>query len=302
MDKRVTMLKRQQTQRIRQTKRRRYREKISEERQEHARLSHMLTVLATAVITFSMLLAGLALPSGRASASGMGFEPLPVLTTNRPIAPAYATVPGGPCETSSSYLAAEYTALSEYATRPRHAVPSKYAAQPKHAVPAQYAEPPKQAASSQYMALSEDMLLVEYHAALRRCPVRYRWPVKNPEILRGFDKLEHDWDAGHRGIDLRTDMHDELMAPADGVIAFAGSVAGKSVVTIRHGALTSTFEPAVSSRAVGASVRRGDVFAQVQGESDHCLSVCVHWGLKRGKGKYVDPAAMVQGRKIGLLP
>ncbi len=141
-----------------------------------------------------------------------------------------------------------------------------------------------------------------YSATPRRCPIRFLWPVKNPEVVRGFDKLEHNWDAGHRGVDLRTETHDELIAPADGVIAFAGIVAGKSVVTIRHGPLTSTFEPAVSNRAVGASVSRGDVFAQVQGASDHCSSECVHWGLKRGKGQYVDPAAMVRGRRIGLLP
>jgi murein DD-endopeptidase MepM/ murein hydrolase activator NlpD len=247
MDKRITTLRRQRAQRIRQAMKRRYRERISAERRDRMRRSHMVAALMAVAFAASMLLVGLVLPADRALAADAGTAPLPVLT---------------PCPRTASNAT---VALGSLRTMPR-AVPAAYSATP------------------------------------RRCPIRFLWPVKNPEVVRGFDKLEHNWDVGHRGVDLRAETHDELIAPADGVIAFAGIVAGKSVVTIRHGPLTSTFEPAVSNRAVGASVSRGDVFAQVQGESDHCLSECVHWGLKRGKGQYVDPAAMVRGRKIGLLP
>jgi hypothetical protein len=121
-------------------------------------------------------------------------------------------------------------------------------------------------------------------------------------VVKAFDEPEHNWNPGHRGVDLRTAPGEELLAPAKGIISFAGIVAGKSVVSIRHGLLTSTFEPAISSKGVGARLESGEVFASVQGESDHCEDRCVHWGLKRGKADYVDPAQYVIPRKIGLLP
>ena len=37
-------------------------------------------------------------------------------------------------------------------------------------------------------------------------------------------------------LDLRARPQDAIIAPADGVVAFSGKVAGKSVVTLRHGA------------------------------------------------------------------
>lgn len=136
----------------------------------------------------------------------------------------------------------------------------------------------------------------------RGCTARFAWPVRAPEIVRSFDKPEHNWNPGHRGVDLRAVPGDELLAPADGVISFVGRVAGKSVVSIRHGALTSMFEPAVSNKDIGARLNRGEAFASVQGESDHCKEHCVHWGIKRGKTDYTDPNHQVIPRKIGLLP
>lgn len=84
--------------------------------------------------------------------------------------------------------------------------------------------------------------------------------------------------------DLQAQVQDAILAPADGTIAFSGKVAGKSVVTLRHGAdvgnLTSTFEPAVTTRAVGTSIAKGERFAHVEGDSEHCSAQCLHWGLK----------------------
>jgi hypothetical protein len=90
------------------------------------------------------------------------------------------------------------------------------------------------------------------------------------------------------------------------VVAFSGKVAGKSVVTLRHGAetgsLTSTFEPAVTTRPVGAVIAKGERFARVEGGSEHCADGCLHWGLKRGTADYLDPQQYAGSRKIVLKP
>ena len=84
--------------------------------------------------------------------------------------------------------------------------------------------------------------------------------------MKRYQAPEKQWLSGHRGIDLNVEEGEELLAPADGMIAFAGSVAGKSVVTIRHGTLhgelTSTFEPATTDLPVGTMVKGGRIFAQ----------------------------------------
>ena len=108
--------------------------------------------------------------------------------------------------------------------------------------------------------------------------------------------------AGHRGVDLAASTGTPLFAPADGVISFAGKVAGKSVVTIRHGELTSTFEPAVTKFSVGVFVKRGQNFAHVEGGSDHCGTTCVQWGLKRKNRTYANPERMTVKRRIVLKP
>ena len=106
--------------------------------------------------------------------------------------------------------------------------------------------------------------------------------------------------------DLRARPQDAIIAPADGVVAFSGKVAGKSVVTLRHGAetgsLTSTFEPAVTTRPVGAVIAKGERFARVEGGSEHCADGCLHWGLKSGGRDYADPSGRVRPMRVELKP
>ena len=98
-------------------------------------------------------------------------------------------------------------------------------------------------------------------------------------------------------------------APADGIISFAGSVGGKSVVSVNHGDLVSTFEPAHTEGVAGTAVRRGDVIGEVGGASDHCDGRCLHWGVRRVRLQnegtattYLDPLARVRPMRIGLKP
>ena len=144
-------------------------------------------------------------------------------------------------------------------------------------------------------------------AALRgqdsRCRAVLAWPVAEPvEVLRGFDGPAQPWLPGHRGVDLKASAYESLLAPGDGTISFAGTVAGKQVVSIRCRNLTLTFEPAVTDRSVGAQVKRGEPFATVGEESDHCDGPCVHWGVRRGKQAYLDPQDLVMPWRIALKP
>ncbi|WP_241217060.1 M23 family metallopeptidase [Bifidobacterium goeldii] len=138
------------------------------------------------------------------------------------------------------------------------------------------------------------------------CTQLWTWPIASARVLAVFDPPAQNWLPGHRGIDLAANTGTALIAPSHGTIAFAGSVGGKSVVSIRHGTLTSTFEPAITDRAVGDTVSRGEMFATVSGESDHCADECVHWGLKRPDAnihsRYIDPAYRVQQSRVALKP
>lgn len=136
------------------------------------------------------------------------------------------------------------------------------------------------------------------------CVALMRWPLNGVQIVGKYDAPKQQWLPGHRGLDLRADPQEAIIAPADGVIAFSGSVGGKAVVTIRHGGslsgLTSTFEPAKAECDVGAHVAKGERFAHVEGESDHCNDHCLHWGIKSEGRQYTDPESKTRTVRIGL--
>ena len=141
------------------------------------------------------------------------------------------------------------------------------------------------------------------------CRRGWLWPLEPlpgdkavPQVMRPFDPPDHPWLSGHRGIDLAVQQGRRIRAPADGVITFTGSVAGKDVVSIRHGKLTSTYEPAKSSLPEGTRLQAGTVWGKVDGVSDHCDQDCLHWGLKDGHNHYLDPGAKVGRHRIRLKP
>ena len=141
------------------------------------------------------------------------------------------------------------------------------------------------------------------------CRRGWLWPLEPlpggkaaPLVMRPFDPPGRPWLRGHRGIDLETEQGSDIRAPADGVIAFAGSVAGKDVVSIRHGNLVSTYEPAQSSLPTGTRLQTGTVWGRVRGDSDHCAQECLHWGLKDDQGNYLDPGARIGWHRIRLKP
>lgn len=128
----------------------------------------------------------------------------------------------------------------------------------------------------------------------------WSWPVDPPvSVLAVFDPPELRWGAGHRGIDLAAAVGESIRAPADGVVSFAGSVAGRPVLVVAHaGGLRSTFEPVLAGVAVGQQVSRGSVVGSLDGTPGHCPArACVHWGVLRGE-VYLDPLAMLCGQVV----
>ena len=63
---------------------------------------------------------------------------------------------------------------------------------------------------------------------------------------------------------------------------------------------TATFEPAIAERDVGAHVAKGERFARVEGESDHCDERCLHWGIKSEGRQYTNPESKTRTVRIGL--
>lgn len=136
-------------------------------------------------------------------------------------------------------------------------------------------------------------------------PIRVDGERGAPKPLRAFDRPAHNWLPGHRGVDLAAGQDADILAPETGMIIFAGEVAGKSVVSIRHGPkenLTSTFEPAVTHLHPGDRVERGTAWGSVHGHSDHCDDGCLHWGLRTKDREYVNPMSKLGRHRIALKP
>ena len=129
----------------------------------------------------------------------------------------------------------------------------------------------------------------------------WRWPVDTVRIVAPYRAPAHAYGPGHRGIDLAVD-DGAVRAPADGIVAFAGAVAGRGVLTIDHGdGLVSTLEPVDSHVAVGAAVGRGDPVAAMSA-GGHAAPGSVHFGV-RLDGEYLNPQLLIGGvPRAVLLP
>ena len=123
-------------------------------------------------------------------------------------------------------------------------------------------------------------------------PVAYDWPTGGPvEVLTPFAPPPVAWGAGHRGVDLAAAPGDPIRSAGDGVVAFAGRVADRSVVSVDHAdGIRTTYEPLVPAVRTGQRVARGEVLGTlVEG---HCPSGCVHVGARRGEDRYLDPLSL----------
>ncbi|MGZ4652131.1 MAG: M23 family metallopeptidase [Oryzihumus sp.] len=137
-----------------------------------------------------------------------------------------------------------------------------------------------------------------------RPAARWGWPLSpRPAVLRGFTRPEHPWSAGHRGVDLAAQPGQPVLAAADGVVTFVGTVAGRGVVSVRHhGGWRTTYEPLSPVVTLGRLVRRGDRLGIVATTAGHCAPrTCLHWGALL-RADYRDPLTLLTHRQPVLLP
>lgn len=103
---------------------------------------------------------------------------------------------------------------------------------------------------------------------------------------------------------MRAAPGQEIHAPADGVIAFRGMVAGRPVLSVQHpDGLRSTYEPVIGALPVGRAVRAGEVIGHLADGPGHCPpGSCLHWGVRLSDRTYLDPLALLGEVEIVLLP
>lgn len=119
-------------------------------------------------------------------------------------------------------------------------------------------------------------------------------------VLRPFEPPAHRWSAGHRGVDLAAEQGSRVLAAGGGVVSFAGTVAGRGVVSVRHGELRTTYLPLRPAVARGDRVAAGDLLGATTADP-HCRPGCLHWGLLRGDS-YLDPMSLLRSAPARLVP
>ncbi|MBW8764957.1 MAG: M23 family metallopeptidase [Geodermatophilales bacterium] len=122
-------------------------------------------------------------------------------------------------------------------------------------------------------------------------------------VTRPFEPPANPYAAGHRGVDLAGPPGSPVLAAGDGVVAFAGMVAGRPVVSIDHAdGLRTTYEPVHPSVGAGQAVARGSPIGTLAAGHTGCPSpACLHWGLRRGE-TYLDPLTLLRPPEVRLLP
>lgn len=129
----------------------------------------------------------------------------------------------------------------------------------------------------------------------------WTWPVDEARsVTEPFRPPAHAYGPGHRGVDIAGSG--DLRAPADGVVAFAGTVADRALLTIDHGnGLVTTYEPAVTALSPGTPVRRGEIVARTS-SGGHTRPGSLHVGV-RWNDVYINPMLLFGGvPRAVLLP
>ncbi|WP_072313766.1 murein hydrolase activator EnvC family protein [Agrococcus sp. Marseille-P2731] len=129
----------------------------------------------------------------------------------------------------------------------------------------------------------------------------WAWPVESRDVARAFDAPATAYGPGHRGIDIAAPAGSAVLAPQEGVVRFAGPVAGRPVVSIEHaGGLVSSFEPVEPTVSAGDAVARGEqIGVLLAGHAPG--SARLHLGA-RLHGQYVDPLDLLGVERPVLLP
>src|SRR5688572_29558463 len=125
-------------------------------------------------------------------------------------------------------------------------------------------------------------------------PTGWLRPVDGP-VVRPFDEPKSQYGPGHRGADLAAAPGTVVRAANDGVVSFAGSVAGALHAVVAHGGDLRTsysFLARVDVRT-GQTVKRGDVLGLTGGTGPDHHGGVLHLGLRVDE-RYVDPMQLFE--------
>ncbi|WP_235928363.1 murein hydrolase activator EnvC family protein [Goekera deserti] len=132
----------------------------------------------------------------------------------------------------------------------------------------------------------------------------WAWPLPGPAaVSRPFGLPDGPYAAGHRGVDLVGEPGTVVTAAGAGVVVFAGTIAGRPLLSIDHpGGLRTTYEPVQPSVGAGTAVDAGTpVGVLLAGHAGCPAAACLHWGLRRGE-TYLDPLTLLAPTQVRLLP
>ncbi|MET1048749.1 MAG: peptidoglycan DD-metalloendopeptidase family protein [Acidimicrobiales bacterium] len=125
-------------------------------------------------------------------------------------------------------------------------------------------------------------------------PAIYRPPVDAP-VVDGFRLPNGPFGAGNRGLEYDTVPGQVVRAIGDGLVVFAGPVAGIRYVTVLHPDGLRSSYGYLADLLVAAGERI--VIGQVVGTAGERL----HLGVRSG-GTYLDPAALFTTTGVHLVP
>lgn len=130
----------------------------------------------------------------------------------------------------------------------------------------------------------------------------YEWPVDGP-VIRPFEPPEGPYGAGHRGIDIAVPVGTPVRAAGDGVVAFAGPVAGALFVSIDHpdGVRTTYSWLTAITVTAGSPIDRGQVLGRTGPGHPGVEPPHLHLGA-RFAGTYLDPLLLLRRNGVvGLI-
>ncbi|MGS0685045.1 M23 family metallopeptidase [Nakamurella sp. GG22] len=125
-----------------------------------------------------------------------------------------------------------------------------------------------------------------------------------PVVLTPFRAPDTSYSPGHRGVDLAAATGATVLAAGPGRVVFAGTLAGRGVLSIEHeGGMRTTYEPVTATVRAGRAVTAGEVIGTLQPGHPGCApATCLHWGARLPDRLYLDPMSLLGPWDVRLLP
>jgi murein DD-endopeptidase MepM/ murein hydrolase activator NlpD len=125
-------------------------------------------------------------------------------------------------------------------------------------------------------------------------------PVSPVVVETAFAPPLSRWGVGHRGVDLSAAVGQEIKTIADGVVIYAADLAGRPVISIKHGFVRSTYEPVAALVRSGQWVTSGQPIGLLVAGHKSCPKGCLHFGVKTDDG-YLHPLMVLGEYRYPVL-